>query len=364
MITSLGAVLIGSGAASVLLGVVLFAAGRRRTRTTPVEESRPHAPTDRDLLPVDTPKTVLVAGASSPSAVAVIRCLVRAGFEVVATDSDALAPGLRLAQLGAVVPPQSAADYPVTLAKLAKRARATLVMAADSCGITALGRDTEVVREAGVDTWLPPPETVRLCSDRWLLHEHMAAAGLPVAPARLASVGGVPGPWFVGPRMTTDPTAGFACDSLDAVVLHASRMLGFVVANRPCGDRFGAEILSGRDKRLIACVSYWRLRSSGQEILAAETFYDHNLELLLQSVASSVNLEGPATVSGVMTAHGAVLTDLELGFGSAVALCASAGADVVAAYVEETRGECKRGRLLAYRSGIRMVRHLDEVFDS
>jgi hypothetical protein len=361
MITSLGAVLIGLGAACVAFGLVVFVVGRRRVRTAP------RADNEADPIPAlatESSCTVLVTGASSPRGVAVIRCLVRAGYEVVATDSDALAPGLRLAQLGAVAPSETAADYPVTLAKIARRAGARVLVPGDTAGVIALSHNTDVIREAGVATWIPSPETVSLCSDRWTLHEHLVGAGIPVAPTRLGTIAGVPGPWSVRPRLVDDPAVEFECDSVDAVILHASRMFGFLVSSRPSGREFGAEILADRDRALIASVCYWRLRTEGREVLAAETFEEKQLQTLLQSVANSVNLEGPATVTGVMTRDGAVMTDIELGFGSAVALCASAGADIVSAYVETTRGECTKGRVLAYRSGMRMVRHLDEVFDS
>jgi hypothetical protein len=60
----------------------------------------------------------------------------------------------------------------------------------------------------------------------------------------------------------------------------------------------------------------------------------------------------------------AVITDVSLGFSPCVALNAAAGADMVIAYTKKLRGEGLPRSLMPYRSGVRMVRHLDEVFES
>jgi hypothetical protein len=77
-----------------------------------------------------------------------------------------------------------------------------------------------------------------------------------------------------------------------------------------------------------------------------------------------MQIEGPATVTGLIGEGDAVITDVSLGFSPCVALNAAAGADMVVAYAKKLRGECLPRVPMPYRSGVRMVRHFDEVFET
>jgi len=78
-----------------------------------------------------------------------------------------------------------------------------------------------------------------------------------------------------------------------------------------------------------------------------------------------VKLEGPATMSGALGDDGKpVLVDVSLGFSSGVALDIAAGADLVVAYTEAVMGGGTPAGVLPYRGGVRMVRYLDEVFET
>jgi hypothetical protein len=98
--------------------------------------------------------------------------------------------------------------------------------------------------------------------------------------------------------------------------------------------------------------------------MAAETFERHDITSLLEALCSSLGLEGPATVSGFVDDDTSMITGVKLGFSSCVALNAAAGADIVVAYTKKLRGEGLPSAPMPYRSGVRMVRHLDEVFET
>ena len=103
--------------------------------SAPVAE---RGPKDGEIAAKDasgpTSDPILVTGTSTPSGVAVVRALVTAGYEVVALDHDQLAPGFRLAQLGAVIPLASAPDFGITIAKVAERTGARALVPGDGRG--------------------------------------------------------------------------------------------------------------------------------------------------------------------------------------------------------------------------------------
>ena len=188
--------------------------------------------------------------------------------------------------------------------------------------LESLYRALDVLGEAGVATWLPSKDLMATCADRHALSATLAS----LAPIRLSE----------SPR-----------------------------AAEQTGRPFEADLLAGQPGTLVAAIPRWRLATLGSETMAAETFARDDIACLLRALCSSIGLEGPATVSGFVDDDGkSMITGVSLGFSSCVALNAAAGADIVGAYTKKLRGECLPGAPMPYRSGVRMVRHLDEVFET
>ena len=246
------------------------------------------------------PAAVMVTGTSTPSGVAVVRALVSAGYEVVALAHDQLAPGLRLAQLGSVIPSASAPDFGITIAKVAERTGARALVPGDGAELEALVHAADVLGEAGVATWLPAPELIAACSDRGSLSATLA-------------------------RFRSRPL---------------TRLTGPTIANQTGDRHFEADLLAARPGSLVAAVLRWQLATCGQQTMTAETFESADMSSLLEQVCRCIEIEGPATVTGfVGDDDRAEVTDVTLGFSSCVALNAAAGADIVVAYTKKLRGE-------------------------
>ena len=328
--TVLGAALVAAGAACIALGAIWYFVNRHRSHhldspawahafadtegAAPLPKRRASSrgieiydPTDRSsadnealaIIARRSEAPVLVTGTSTPSGAAVVRALVAAGYEVVALDHDEFAPGLRLAQLGAVIPTADAPDFGVTLAKIAERTGARSLVPGDGTELEALSAAASLLGEAGVATWLPSHELIAACADRTALS------------AKLMSF---------APRRSTE---------------------SHVAEEHSCRS-FEADLLAVASGSLV-----------------------DDMSSLLDEICRYLQLEGPATVAGVLAKdRDAVITDVSLGFSPCVALNAAAGADMVIAYTKKLRGEGLPRSLMPYRSGVRMVRHLDEVFES
>jgi carbamoyl-phosphate synthase large subunit len=150
---------------------------------------------------------VLVTGAGGPAAVAVITALAAAGHHVVAVDADADSAGLFLAPDQCVVAPAGTPD----------RFVGDLAAAVEKFGVDAVistvAEEMAVLAERSTEVdaalWLPEPEVVRDCVDKWRFWERLGPTDVPVAATArpLGGVAGlgpvldaVPGPWIVKPR--------------------------------------------------------------------------------------------------------------------------------------------------------------------
>ncbi len=299
-------------------GAVTLTGGRRGSRGIEISLT---APRNSEPSPGPSSVPVLVTGTSSPSGVAVVRALVSAGFEVVALDHDRLAAGLRLAQLGAVIPPASDGDFGTTIAKIAQRTGARTLVPGDSTELRALVASADMLGEAGVTTWFPSSDLIDACSDG----RSLSSALSKFAPS-----------------------------------VHDDHLGEAESTCRP----FEADLLAHLRGSVVAAVPRWRLATCGRFTTAAETFQRDDISSLLDEICRDMQIEGPATVSGFAGDEDAVITDVSLGFSSCVALNAAAGADMVVAYTKKLQGECLPPAPMPYRSGVRMVRHLDEVFET
>jgi hypothetical protein len=293
----------------------------RVAQSPEVEESSEDTP--RKAL-VDSPTTVMVLGDSSPEGVALVVALTRAGHEVVAVENERTAAGLRLAQLGVVIPAYGSAKFETALLSVAQRSGATAVLAVRCDAMQSVAATAEALKEAGTGVWSPGPELFQLYKDRSALYDVLAASGLPVEKTGLGPIEN-----------------------------------GLVR-----GRQFSVDVVADRSYELVAAVSSWRVAANGDITTVAETFVDARLVDLLRAVCAALRVEGPAVVQGYVSITGrAWLTSVQPGFSPLLPLAGAAGVDVVDLALAGTLGLELPGNLLTHRSGVRMIQYLDQVFE-
>jgi len=115
-------------------------------------------PTDRP-----TEATTIVTGAGGAAGVAVIRELVARGVDVIAADADERAVGLALATAGATLPRCDEPEFVDRVCDLAREHGAQALISTVTEEMAALGRCADRLDEAGLSTWLAPPDAVEAC---------------------------------------------------------------------------------------------------------------------------------------------------------------------------------------------------------
>jgi hypothetical protein len=286
----------------------------------PVEKTRG---VRRDFV-APAPTTVMVLGGGTAAGVALVLALSRSGHKVVDVEVDRTSAGLRLAQLGVVIPAPGAPDFGTALVSVAKHSesRALLTVRSDDMRFVAEAQDA--LKEAGTAVWSPAPDVFALCRDRSALYDVLTSSGLPVEKTGLGPIADGPGR----------------------------------------GRQFGVDLVSDRDYELIAAVSSWRVAATDDTTMVAETFFDARMLDLVRAVCAAVRIQGPAVVRGYVSITGrAWLTEIRPGFSALLPLARAAGVDVAALALAGTLGDDMPTRLLTHRSGVRMLQYLDQVFE-
>lgn len=307
-------------------------------------------------------RPVLVTGAGGAAGVAVIRAL--AGRRpVVAADCDPDAVGLHLARDAGVLPRGDEPDFAAHVAKLAARTGATALICTVAEEIPTLHAGRDLLAEAGLRTWLPSPDAVTTCTDKWRFAMACAAAGIPAPATGLGTGAGIPGPWIVKPRFGRGWRDVLAVDDAEDLAWALRRVPDPIVQTRLIGLEFTVDALVDRGGRLAGAVPRWRLDTRGGITTRGRTFASRPLVDGVAHLLDTVGLVGPATVQGFVdeTGHFA-FTEVNPRMSGGLPLSLAAGADFVGEYLRGIDGRSPRPERLAGRAGVTVVRHLTEVY--
>ncbi len=254
---------------------------------------------------------------------AVVRGLSSAGHRVIAVDHDPLAAGLRLAPLGAVVPPTGDPEFDRALVSVVTRSEARVVLAPLLEDVSHLARSRKLLEDEGASVWIPSPEILFVCGDPVALDNVLTSSGLPEDKTGL------------GPRVELPLT-------------HRD---------------FTVDVIVDRDHDLITAVSSWIQAKDGDIASAAETFNDPRLLELLRAVCAAIRMEGPAVIEGYEADFKIRLSRIRPGFSQFSPLARAAGVDVLSLALSGALGIRLPPPLLTHRSGVRMIQYLDQVFE-
>ena len=306
---------------------------------------------------------VLVTGAGGAAGISVIRALKQQGHRVIATDCDPLAAGLRLADAAAVLPPYAADDYVDQLVATAIIHGATCLMSTLAEEMVRLAAATDRFDADGLAHWLPGPEAVTSCIDKWKFAQAVAATGHPAPATGLGSADGVPGPWIVKPRFGRGSRDVYAVDDQDELSWAIRQVPDPIVQTRLSGREFTVDALVDRSGNLAGAVPRWRLETKAGISTKGETFSSSSLVGAVGSLLRSLGVTGPANVQGFVSPDGPSFMEINPRFSGALPLSLAAGADLVGQYLNGVLGDPIRPERLTFQPGVTMIRHFEEIFE-
>lgn len=307
--------------------------------------------------------TIIVTGAGGPAGVNVIRALAERA-RVVAVDADPSAVGLRLAEVGEVVPRADDATFVDRLCDLALRTGAQALVPTVAEELGRLARAAPALAEVGVHTWLPDEAAAERCVDKWAFAEALVGTGVAVPATALGEVDGVPGPWILKPRFGRGSRDVWVVDDADELAWLLPRVPEPLVQTRLTGREFTVDALVDRDGTLAGAVPRWRSETKAGISTKGTTFASETVVEATGELLTALGLTGPACAQGFVADDGSV-TFIEVNprFSGGLALAQAAGADLVGEYVRGVMGDTVRPDHLTFRPGVTMLRHFAEVFE-
>jgi carbamoyl-phosphate synthase large subunit len=286
------------------------------------------------------------------------------GVRVIAADADEMAAGLRLASSASTLPLCTDPAFLDRVCRLALQTGAGVLVSTVAEEMQALAGGERQLAGVGLRTWLPAPEVVQTCIDKWSFAVAAHRAGIPAPATALGCADGVPGPWIVKPRFGRGSRHVHAVDCSDELEWALRRVPEPIVQTRLAGREFTVDCLVGRDGTLAGAVPRWRLETKAGISTRGATFTNETVVDGVRVLLAAVGLRGPANVQGFVDAEGAVsFVEINPRFSGGLPLSLAAGADLVGEYLRGVLGLPIQPSRLTYREGVRMLRYFEEVFE-
>jgi carbamoyl-phosphate synthase large subunit len=207
------------------------------------------------------PARVLVPGAGGAAAIGAIKALRMAGYrgQIVATDVDALSPGLELADVGAVLPRATAPDFLPRAMELMRRERVEAVLPTSGAELPVLAAHAETLRAAGVTVVGCDADVIETCVDSARFAARVGA-DFPLAREQQ--------PW---------PREG---------------LMGAASG----GATYAVDVLCDLAARPLVAVPRLRLAVNDGVSVRGQVLHDEGIETLALRLALALGVKGPACV--------------------------------------------------------------------
>ena len=305
---------------------------------------------------------VLVTGAGGAAGIAVIRALTSAGHHAIGVDADPCAAGLALAAEAHVIPPADNTAFVDAIVTVVDETRPEVLVGTVSEEIGALHEIHGALTDRDVATWLPPPDAVAVCIDKWKFARVLRDEGIPTPATGLGDTHGVDGPWVVKPRFGRGSRDVYLIDDPMELAWACRRTPEPIVQSRAIGREFTADVLVDHTGRVAACVPRWRVETKAGISTKGETFVDASVDDVVARTVDTVGLRGASNLQGFRDDHGVCVVEVNPRFSGGLPLTLAAGADLVGEFLRGALGMPLRPERLEYRAGVRMTRFFDERF--
>ncbi|WP_046471294.1 ATP-grasp domain-containing protein [Allosalinactinospora lopnorensis] len=309
--------------------------------------------------------TVVVTTAGSPSTSGTILQLRRHGYRIVATDIDATAPGLYLADRSYLVPPGDTDEFYPEIRGICLKENAVAIIPLVDEELLSV----DALTDERIAVLLPRSDFVATCLDKYALMRRLAVSGFNVPETRLASEwSNAPAlPLVVKPRSGRGSRGVAVCDSAEEL----NRLIAdgpysaddLIVQEHILGTEYTVSVVAWRDGAVQAVVPKEVILKRGVTKFAVTRRNERVLEVC-RAVQEELRADGPFNVQLALDAEGEPrIFEINPRFSSTAPLTAAAGVDEVTGLLRQAVGGGPRLRD-EWREGVVMVRRwADEFLD-
>jgi len=311
-------------------------------------------------------RRVLITGMGGPAGISVLRGIAEEPVDVYSADIDPFAAGLYLVapERRIMLPRGDSPRFVDAVMDVCREHAIDVVVPTVDSELLPVAEARAAFEAAGVALVNPSAETLRMCLDKWALHQR--CDGVVRVPASVVVNGdfdpaSIELPAIVKPRSGSGSRDIHLVSSHDDLERVARDGTNLVQEHLP-GREHSLDVLARRDGRVLAVVPRERLKVDSGIAVTARVTRDEALESFGRTVAERIGLVGVGNVQVKETADGEpALLEVNPRFPGSMPLTIAAGVNMPALAVREALGQPMPDQPIEFRP-LAMVRLLEDRF--
>jgi carbamoyl-phosphate synthase large subunit len=285
---------------------------------------------------------------------------------IVATDVQAIAPALRVADVGSIVPPYRDPGFIPALVDIIRREQISLVFPLIDPDIPILAEHRAELEDAGAVVMTPPSEGAEAAADKWKTNQLFRSCGVPAAaswlPEDIRSASPV-FPLFIKPRRGSAGQGAFRVETARQLDFFLEYVEDPIIQECLPGPEITSDVICSAHGEIWAVVSRRRIEIRAGEVAKGVTVWDDRIAGWCADAAKALRASGPITVQCILRDGEPYFTEINARFGGGCPLGFAAGAPSPTWYLAEAAGlPLDIPPLGSYRRGLTISRFDDSFF--
>ncbi len=309
---------------------------------------------------------VLITAASRR--VALVRsfrvALEQSGGKVITVDYDINSPALFFSHKHYKVPLVNDPEYLRRIECITKEEKVTLIIPTIDQELMLWAENRDYFKEKGIHVSISPPETIKVCGDKWETFHFFKANNLPFPetylPGMLTYNMGYP--LFIKPRAGRGSVNSFYIKNKKELDFFLDYVPDPLVQDYLAGKEFTIDAFYSNDHQLISFVPRYRLVIRSGVSDRGRTFRNPEITRLLKDISKKMKFRGAVNLQGKVYKNEITFFEINPRFSGGIQLSVAAGENFAEYIVREMRGEVLKPRLNRFRDHLTMTSYEDSLF--
>ncbi len=249
---------------------------------------------------------------------------------IVALDTDPLAPALRRADRPHIVPRISAPEYIPTLVEICRRERISVIFPLIDPDVPVLAEHRDLLEATGARLAVVPLKAAAIANDKWLTSQFFQSLGITTPKSWLPpdlDLDHIHYPLFIKPRRGSAAKSTYRVSNPRELQFFLDYVPDPVVQEWMPGPEITNDVICDLDGDILAVISRRRIEVRWGEVAKGVTIHDQSITDACVRAAKALPAVGPITVQCMIKENAPYFTEINARLGGGVPLGIAAGVD-------------------------------------
>ena len=314
----------------------------------------------------EKPINVLITAASRRVAlVRNFRCaLDKIKGNVISVDYDMNAPALFFSHRHYKVPLVKDPTYLQVLERIIKKEKITLIIPTIDQELMLWAEKKSYFKEQGVHVSISPPETIRICNDKWETYLFFKANNFPFPGSYLPHMlhYNMQYPLFIKPRGGRGSVQSYMLKNKKELDFFLEYVREPLIQDYLQGREFTVDTFYSNKGDLISYIPRYRLVIRSGVSDRGRTFRNKQLADWIRKIGKKMKFEGAVNIQGKICKEEIKFFEINPRFSGGIQLSTAAGINYAGLIIKELQGETLTPRLGEYTNNLTMTSYEDSLF--